>query len=282
MKLFEIRPAFVRAYFVGAMLCTVGGIAAAAVFAEPAWVVLAVLIVGIATLVMIGRSLSNQIMGRLRPALLRDLSSLLSLHRMVEPRGAVPPAGGWAAEPDTLLELVSSTQRSGEAPTIVECGSGTSTIWVALALSARGNGRVIALEHDASFRAETLASLERLGVASWADVRHAPLEKRRIGTAEAAEWYDASTITDLDGIDVLFVDGPPSGATGRRGFAFDELAHRVRPGGVVILDDTARPFESADLARWLSGPFRIERRLGRSTMLRRDPVSVHGPGVATA
>lgn len=270
----EIRPTMARLYIIGTVVSFVLGIVATAVFAEPAWLVLAAVLVAIATIAVVGRSLSNQIAGRLRPALQRDLSALLTLHRLVEVDDAMPAPGGWAAEPDTLLALVAGVRNADAIGTVVECGSGTSTVWIALALRARGEGRLVSLEHEAPFREQTLAALERLGLADLVEVRYAPLTRQTIGGDTDAEWYAPEAVTDLSELSLLFVDGPPNAVdAGRRGYALDILGDRIREGGVVVLDDVARPFESHDLARWQSGPFQLEQRLARAAVLRRETPS---------
>ncbi|WP_226656256.1 class I SAM-dependent methyltransferase [Leifsonia sp. LS1] len=186
----------------------------------------------------------------LRRDLQRDVSALLVLNRITPPTGAMPAPGGWAATPDTLLLLVDRILAAEEEPLVVECGSGTSTVWIALALRARGAGRVISLENDAEYAAATRAALSRLGLSDWADVRHAPLQRVRVRDEDAL-WYSAEAIDDLSGITLLFVDGPPGHFGPRMRFpAVPLLAGRLSTGALVVLDDIDRPDEQAVEAEW--------------------------------
>jgi SAM-dependent methyltransferase len=180
----------------------------------------------------------------------RQLEALLNLHAMIPVRGPLPVSRGWAASPDLLLAYAGDilTRRPN---LVVECGSGLSTLWAALALeTAGGTGRVVALEHDERFLAATVATLMAHGVAHRADIRHAPIEQVKVGQ-EQRPWYAVSRIEDLHGIDLLFVDGPMvTLAPQSRYPALPLLRDRLNPGAVILLDDANRPEERETLAHW--------------------------------
>lgn len=208
-----------------------------------------------------------------------DVWSTANLLRLVDVHEEMPSPGGFAATPNTLLGLVAEVLRHpGNRLLAVECGSGTSTVWLALAMRQRGSGRVVALEHDQGYARQTVLALQRAGLADWADVRLAPLvdlaADARTKSASAPEaassrqgedlvevlrWYDPASVADLQDIDVLFVDGPPGhtgrGATlGARFPAMTVMSDKLRDGATVVLDDVARPQEAAAAARWLAKP----------------------------
>jgi hypothetical protein len=56
-----------------------------------------------------------------------QLEALTSLYRIIDGRESFPPMRSWAASPDIMLLLVRHIERN-PVRTIVECGSGTSTI----------------------------------------------------------------------------------------------------------------------------------------------------------
>jgi predicted O-methyltransferase YrrM len=182
----------------------------------------------------------------------RQLEALLNLHAMVPVRHRLPASRGWAASPDLLLAYVGEilTRRPG---LIVECGSGVSTVWAALALrTLGGSGRVVALEHDAAFRESTLAALAEHGLGDLAEVRLAPIDTVAVD-GQDRPWYTASALDGLDGIEVLFVDGPiGSLAPESRYPAVPLLRDRFAPGAVILLDDADRPEEQQVLAHWLA------------------------------
>lgn len=193
-----------------------------------------------------------------------DAWSLHNLVRLVDVQGEFPPAGGWAATPQTLLAMVAEVQsRDGEV-LVVECGSGTSTVWLAATMRQRGSGRVVAVEHEEEFAEATREHLRRNGLQAWAEVRCAPLTDVEVGD-RTFRWYDPACFEDLGGIDVLLVDGPPwrTGDLARYP-ALPVLAGRLGEGALVVLDDVDRDQERATARRWVE-----EDHEGRRVVRRR-------------
>ena len=193
--------------------------------------------------------------------------------RVVTHPHPMPELGGWAATPSTMLWILDRVL-SEPVHTIVECGSGTSTVWIATALKARGgDGRVFALEDSDQYAALTRAELERLGLSDWATVVHAPLVDTGLPDDSSQPWYDLSGLTLPGQIDLLFVDGPPSRVAPQVRYpAFPLLADRLAPDAVVILDDTGRPAEDAIVERWsrevhAGRALEVSRPVDRSTVL---------------
>lgn len=189
----------------------------------------------------------------LRRDVQRDVSALLSLYATVPATGPLPAPGGWAATPETLLSLVHEVMTAPGHPLVVECGSGTSTVWTALALRARGGGKVIALEHESGYAEITRRQLARLDLSEFAEVRDAPLEE--VTTAAGTTlWYAADALSDLADVTLVFVDGPPGSLGPNARFpALPLLASRLAPGAVVVLDDIDREDEQEIERKWLGG-----------------------------
>jgi predicted O-methyltransferase YrrM len=209
----------------------------------------------------------------LRRDLQRDVSALLTLNTLLDVPGRLPAPGGWAATPDTILALVSAVLSAKGPSTIVECGSGTSTAWMSLALSSVGAGRLISLEHEESYGGQTRQALADVGLASLADVRVHPLESRRIDD-ETHVWFPSAAFADIEAITLLFVDGPPGYIGPEARFpAVPLLASQLADGALVVLDDIDRPEEQAILARWLGRSWSgvtltEESRTDRAVLLR--------------
>jgi predicted O-methyltransferase YrrM len=181
----------------------------------------------------------------------RQLEALQNLNAVLPTSDVLPATRGWAASPDLLLALVDLVIT--ERPSlIVECGSGASTLWLALALRRFGiDGRIIALDHDPVFCRRTRTFLARHDVLEPAEVRDAPLESFSLD-GETYLWYARTAWEDLAGIDLLFVDGPPA-ATGpqARYPALPLLNKSLSTIATVVLDDLIVPDMREVLARWL-------------------------------
>jgi predicted O-methyltransferase YrrM len=176
--------------------------------------------------------------------------ALVNLFSLVRVPGALPPLGGWAASPDLALMLVDEIIRS-RPRTVVECGSGSSTLLIAL--TARQYDlptRVVSLEHDEHFARATRELLARHGVSEYAEVRHAPLRENSLPD-HPAPWYDEDALRGVTDIGLLFVDGPPrsTGSLARLP-AVPLLREQFAEQCTIILDDANRPDEQAVAERW--------------------------------
>jgi predicted O-methyltransferase YrrM len=157
--------------------------------------------------------------------------------------GAMTPAG---------LTAVCAEVSARERPTVVECGSGYSSLRLAEFIHARA-GRLISLEHDASWAARVDDALVAAGFAETAHIVRAPLEPHPLGR-DGLRWYAEHALRSLPRrIDVLLVDGPPAfepGAGLSRYPALPALAARLTPDAVVVLDDIDRRGELQVLHAW--------------------------------
>ena len=180
----------------------------------------------------------------------RQLEALQNLSAMLPATDVLPATRDWAASPDLLAVLVDLVIT--ERPSlVVECGSGASTLWLALAMRRfEIKGRIIALDHDPVFGGKTRCLLARHDVGDLAEVRDAPLESFSLG-GETYSWYARRAWEDLTGIDLLFVDGPPA-ATGDRARypALPLLSGSLSPAATVVLDDLVVPDMQEVLRLW--------------------------------
>ncbi len=144
----------------------------------------------------------------------RQLEALQRLSAVLPANDVLPATRGWAASPDLLVVLVDLVITEQPSP-VVECGSGASTLWLALAMRRfEIEGRIIALDHDPVFGGKTRDLLARHDVRDLAEVRDAPMEGFSLD-GETYSWYSGRAWEDVTGIDLLFVDGPPA-TTGHR------------------------------------------------------------------
>jgi predicted O-methyltransferase YrrM len=181
----------------------------------------------------------------------RQLEALQNLNAVLPANDVLPATRGWAASPDLLAVLVDLVV--AERPSlVVECGSGASTLWLALAMRRFGiDGRVVALDHDPVFGGKTRDLLARHDVGDLAEVRDAPLESFSLD-GETYSWYARRAWEDLTEIDLLFVDGPPA-TTGHlaRYPALPLLSGALSPVVTAVLDDLVVPDMQKVLRRWL-------------------------------
>jgi predicted O-methyltransferase YrrM len=198
----------------------------------------------------VGAGLDKEIKKEIRQTF-RQLEALQNLSAVLPVSDVLPATRVWAASPDLLVVLVDLVIT--ERPSlVVECGSGASTLWLALAMRRfKIDGRIIALEHDPVFGGKTRDFLARHDVGDLAEVRDAPLESFSLD-GETYSWYARGAWEDLTGIDLLFVDGPPA-TTGHQARypALPLLSGSLSPVATVVLDDLVVQDMQKVLGLWL-------------------------------
>lgn len=193
----------------------------------------------------------------------RHLQALLALHATLDLRAPLPPLTGWAASPELVATLVDLVRRH-RPRTILELGSGASTVAMAYALEqhAEGAGHVHSLDHEADYGAATRAEAVRHGLDDLATVHHAPLRQATFD-GQTFAWYDLDALPhDLPPLDLVVVDGPPRETNPQARYpALPALLDRLSDRALVVLDDADRADEAALLDRWLAryDGFAVER-----------------------
>jgi predicted O-methyltransferase YrrM len=189
---------------------------------------------------------------RLRSMVRRQERHVWETHnvfRVLEGGAPLPLPGGWAASTDLLGELIRAIA-ARRPQRLVELGSGVSTLVIAAALRNNGAGRLISIDAEEAFAAQTREQLQRQDLGDWVELRIAPLTEMKC-EGIARPWYDTRMLSDLSDVDLLLIDGPPTAR--RADMRYPSLPFfwsRLAPGAIVLLDDAARPAERAMAAAW--------------------------------
>lgn len=165
------------------------------------------------------------------------------LSRIELPANALPNLGSWKADVG-FLKLIADYIAQTRPRTVVEFGAGASTLVAAQALKLAGGGALSSFDEHADFVEATRKWLAEYGLK--ADLRHAPLTRR--SREWPSRWYDHGALPDS--IDMLIVDGPHWAVHPFVRGAADSLFNNITRGGIVILDDAARPGERIVAQRW--------------------------------
>jgi hypothetical protein len=185
-----------------------------------------------------------------------------TLFTLVGPQLPLPPAAQSDAAPEVLVELlVKYLERRPRV--LLACGSGTSTLVLALAVRKyEVPSRVVCIDHDAERLRTTGRLLTRHGVGDVVELRHAPLRRIIRGPDLGASWYDASALGDLEDLGLVFVDGPPASAGPRSRHALSgELRGRLAADCVIVVNDAGRVDEQAPGGTWADVLPGFERQL---------------------
>ncbi len=156
---------------------------------------------------------------------------------------ALPNLGSWKADTGFLHRIVDAIETL-RPQVVVELGAGASSLVCARALALNGGGRLVSYDQHAGFVSATADWLRDEGVQ--AELRHAPLALRVPGWP--GRWYALEEVPET--IDLLIIDGPPWAIHPIGRGAAECLFDRLNPGGMVLLDDAARPGERIVAQRW--------------------------------
>ena len=218
---------------------------------------------------------------------MQHLQALQFLYSRIPFRAPLPPLTGWSASPrlaNTLYTLIHEVQPR----TVVEFGSGASTLVMAYALEQVGQGRILSLDHDAAYGAKTNATLAKHGLTAFAEVHHAPLTAVDLPDG-TWQWYDPATFDGADEVDLVVIDGPPVKTQRLARYpALPLLADRLSDRAVLVLDDAARDDEQQIVDRWCAAFPGFVREFTDEAkgiaVLRRQPTprEVPTPQLATA
>lgn len=209
---------------------------------------------------------------------IRDTAALLTLYTVSPPDAGAMPLTDYSALPDTAVLLQDEIRRLAPGSVVVELGSGATTVWMALAAArAELPVRILSLDSSEEWAEVTRAALERSGVAHLVELRVAGLEP--LGP-EGTPWYEHAAWSDVEAIDLLFIDGPPgSGAPRARFPVVEAFGQLLAPQARVVVDDADRADEQAMIDAWQ----RLETERPFTQVGRRERVVVlqrHEPGSA--
>jgi predicted O-methyltransferase YrrM len=180
----------------------------------------------------------------------RQTESLFALYALLNIQYPLPQMRLWAISPD-FATLLAGVILRWKPSTIVELGSGISTIICGYALNAQQNSNVFSFEHSEKYAKSTTEYLCTHKLDTIATVYYAPLESIMIAN-ETWLWYDIKQAEQIESIDLLVVDGPPSkvGALARYPalpIFFDKLSDNA----LIIVDDFTREDETIIVMRWI-------------------------------
>ena len=215
------------------------------------------------------RELAYRALGKMQYETVQEIEALAQLRRLFDVQQPTPLLGGFAMQPVSMLALVEEVL-ARKPGLIVECGSGTSTLWIARALARNGKGRLVSLEHLKEYFDKTSRSLQQQGLEQWVDLRLAPLQEMHVN-GQPFQWYDPAAIADLADIDILSVDGPP-GFIGplARYPALPMLRGKLAADALILVDDAEREDERAVMERWkeeVNGIWKAWKIAGRTHAL---------------
>jgi predicted O-methyltransferase YrrM len=164
----------------------------------------------------------------------------------------LPLSGGWELEPAAQDILVETLLRV-KPKAVLDLGSGLSSILSGSVLRYLGSGRVISIEHDSDYLANTRQAIHEHGLEDWVRLVHCPLIPLTLPDW-SGRYYDLSALEEtgvLKNVDCVIIDGPPGNTNPLARYPFwSQIGTRLAPGTVMLLDDGRRGDEQTIIRRW--------------------------------
>lgn len=194
---------------------------------------------------------------------LRHHRDAIAMQRLGALSGPYIPWTLMAMRPSAVATILNDVVVN-DRTTIVECGAGVSTVYIARLLRALGLGHLHTLEDDVAWASRLRELLGREGLEGRVTVTDAPLEPCQLDR-HGQPWYSEHALRALpESIDLLLVDGPVAYGHGKRHARYPALPFfhsRLAWDCTVVLDDISRRGEQEVVDRWEHEfDLRFERR----------------------
>lgn len=185
-----------------------------------------------------------------------DLKDVLAMNYLAPLAGQYFPWSAYALRPSGLVKILNQILIYRHL-TIVECGGGASTLYIARLFQRNGiSGHLYCIEHSLEWLDFLQERLAQENLESYVTLIHAPLKSCEL-SLENLDWYDTEKIRQQfsasQKIDCLLVDGPPAYLPGMQFARFPALPFfqaQLAPNATVVLDDINRSGEQEILRRW--------------------------------
>ena len=140
----------------------------------------------------------------------------------------------WSAEELYLAEVVRSAETATSS--ILECGSGLTTLLVG-AVAARRGIQLHSLENNVEWHERVSKAIRDFGITN-VTVHLAPMREY-----ESYDWYDAPLQSLPNNFSYVVCDGPPASTRGGRSGVLPTMRGKFAPACTILLDDANSPGE---------------------------------------
>ena len=170
---------------------------------------------------------------------------------LVSPRRPLPPFESHMASAE-LLQCLWQLIHEERPNHVLELGSGLSTVVMAYALEANGNGTLTSLDDHAGYTARTRRHVREHNLDAYAKVILTHFD-RLVVNCGVPFWYALPDLRAEPPIDLLFVDGPMSHFHPRIRYPALPVLHAFLADNAVVVVDDCHKIEGSYLVReWLA------------------------------
>ncbi len=182
----------------------------------------------------------------------QDIQSMNMLSCLL-PNNLYSPITSYTLSPTAIVHILNEIVLL-QRKTIVEFGSGLSTLFIARLLSYHKlDATLFSIDHDKQWQNILQSSLDSEGTGGNVNLIRADLESSTSLDSQQCKWYSKSFLEKVlpKDIDLVIVDGPPF-STGQysRYCAVPFLKNRLLNDYSIFLDDVFRKGENDILSAW--------------------------------
>lgn len=174
--------------------------------------------------------------------------SYVTLVKQLALDAGIPYVEQWSACAD-FLELIVNHALQAKPTTLLECGSGLTTLVLARACQLNGTGHLYSLENGEQYARQSRDVIEFYGLSDYVTVLHAPLSDYSVNQ-QNYQWYSLEELC-ISQVDLFVIDGPPGFIQKHSRYPalpllHDSLANDCR----IFLDDARRDDELEIVSLW--------------------------------
>ena len=177
------------------------------------------------------------------------VDALLSIHNLIKLNAPLPIMHEWRVSSDYAHETLSCLLEKGSG-SVIDIGSGISTLLLGYGVKKNGKGKVISVEHSKDYYEKTKALIKAHDLEEYCEVHYCPLKEYDI-SGEKWIWYDVEGLTFPSDISLISVDGPPGNTQYMARYpALPLLESYITDQTVIYLDDAYRSEEAEIAKKW--------------------------------
>ncbi|MFT6138151.1 MAG: hypothetical protein ACJAUJ_001242 [Salibacteraceae bacterium] len=176
------------------------------------------------------------------------IDALHSIHKLIKINAPLPIMHEWRITSDFAHKLLNSLINKNGS--VIDIGSGVSSLIMAYAMKNKGSGTVIALESNLKYFEQSVRLVNEHQLNDWCTVYYCPLKEYNINNKKWL-WYDISKVKIPENISLICVDGPPADTQPLARYpALPLLKEHLNENTSVFLDDGNREDERMIAEAW--------------------------------
>ena len=178
------------------------------------------------------------------------IDALMSIHNIIELNAPLPIMHDWRVSSDYAHATLSSLIEKGEG-SVIDVGSGITSLLFGYGVKKNGSGKVIALEHSKEYFEKSKAMIKLHQLEDYCELYYCPLKEYDLNGKKWL-WYDIANVDFPDNITLISVDGPPGGTQYMARYPVIPIMEKyLNKNTLIYLDDSNREEEKLSVEKWV-------------------------------